>query len=42
AYSEFVFTPCMWPDFNKQELENAIQEYNKRERRYGAVANDQK
>ncbi|MDX1736791.1 MAG: isoprenyl transferase, partial [Alphaproteobacteria bacterium] len=39
AYSEFVFTPCMWPDFNKQELENAIQEYNKRERRYGAVAN---
>lgn len=35
AYSEFYVTDCLWPDFNKEELEKAILAYNKRERRFG-------
>jgi undecaprenyl diphosphate synthase len=35
AYSEMIFTPVFWPDFGKADLEAAIDEYNKRERRYG-------
>ncbi|MCR5846522.1 MAG: isoprenyl transferase [Lachnospiraceae bacterium] len=35
AYSELYFTPCYWPDFNKEELIKAIVEYNNRDRRYG-------
>ena len=35
AYSEFYFTDCPWPDFNKEELMKAIEEYNKRDRRFG-------
>ena len=35
AYSEMVFTPVLWPDFGKADLAAAIDEYNKRERRYG-------
>lgn len=35
AYSEWYFTPILWPDFKKPELEKAIQEYNQRERRFG-------
>ncbi|WP_438483284.1 isoprenyl transferase [Oleiharenicola lentus] len=35
AYSEMVFTPVLWPDFGKDDLQAAIDEYNKRERRYG-------
>ena len=37
AYTEFVFTPTLWPDFNKSDLENAIADFQKRERRFGAV-----
>lgn len=37
AYSEFYFTPIPWPDFDKAELEKAIQVYNQRDRRYGGV-----
>ena len=37
AYTEFYFTDVMWPDFNKEELLNAIRQYNKRERRFGGV-----
>ena len=36
AYSEFVFTKTLWPDFAKQDLEEAIDEFCGRERRYGA------
>lgn len=36
AYSEFVFTKTLWPDFSKQDLEDAIDEFCGRERRYGA------
>ena len=35
AYSEMIFTPVFWPDFGKADLQAAIDEYNKRERRYG-------
>lgn len=35
AYSEFYITDCLWPDFNREELEKAIAAYNSRERRFG-------
>lgn len=35
AYTEIYVTDCLWPDFNKEELEKAIAAYNKRERRFG-------
>jgi len=35
AYSEFVFTDVLWPDFDKSTLEAAVQEYHARERRFG-------
>ena len=35
AYSEFFFTPTLWPDFNKEELAAIIDNFNSRERRYG-------
>lgn len=41
AYTEFVFTQTLWPDFNKTELENAIAEFSKRERRFGAIGSNQ-
>lgn len=37
AYSEIYITDCLWPDFNRDELLKAIEHYNERERRYGAV-----
>lgn len=37
AYTEFYFTDIHWPDFNRDELIRAIEKYNSRERRYGAV-----
>ena len=38
AYAEFVFTPVLWPDFGRADLEEAIEEFHSRDRRYGAVA----
>lgn len=38
AYTEFYFTDCLWPDFDKDELINAILSYNKRERRFGKIS----
>jgi len=35
AYSEFYFTDCLWPDFNRDELIKAIYAYTKRDRRFG-------
>lgn len=37
AYTEFYFTNVLWPDFNKKELQKAIEYYNGRDRRYGGV-----
>lgn len=41
AYTEFYFTPALWPDFDKQHLAAALDEYAKRERRYGTTGNQQ-
>ena len=38
AYSEFVFLPCMWPDFDKSWLVQAIDEYSSRTRRFGGAS----
>ena len=35
AYTELYVTDCLWPDFNKEELEKAVTAYNGRERRFG-------
>lgn len=37
AYSEFYFTSVLWPDFNKEELQKALQEYQCRQRRFGGI-----
>ena len=37
AYTEFWYTPVLWPDFSTKDLQQAIDEFNKRERRYGKV-----
>lgn len=37
AYTEIYVADCLWPDFNKEELEKAIVQYNSRERRFGGV-----
>ena len=36
AYSEFLFVQKNWPDFNEQDLDKAIEEYQKRTRKFGA------
>ncbi|MEX0343598.1 MAG: isoprenyl transferase [Rhizobiaceae bacterium] len=38
AYSEFVFLPCYWPDFSRDDLMAAIAEYEARDRRFGGLA----
>ena len=37
AYAELVFVDKYWPDFGKADLEDAVHEFRRRERRYGAV-----
>jgi undecaprenyl diphosphate synthase len=37
AYSELVFVPTYWPDFDRTVLETAIREYQQRERRFGGL-----
>lgn len=41
AYSEFYFTDVLWPDFTKEELIRAIEQYNNRERRFGGIKEGQ-
>lgn len=38
AYAEMVFLDVLWPDFTKQDLAFAIQDFQRRERRYGSLA----
>jgi len=38
AYSEWYFTPVYWPDFDKEELRKALEEYRRRERRFGRIS----
>ncbi|MBE6886970.1 MAG: isoprenyl transferase [Ruminococcaceae bacterium] len=37
AYSEFVYMDVLWPDFTRKDLDAAIEEFNKRNRRFGGV-----
>lgn len=37
AYTELYFTSTLWPDFTTEELEKAIEDYKKRDRRFGKV-----
>jgi undecaprenyl diphosphate synthase len=38
AYSELYFTPKLWPDFNREDLYQAILDYQQRERRFGKTS----
>jgi len=38
AYAELFFTPKLWPDFRKEDLYEAIVDYQKRERRFGKIS----
>ena len=38
AYSELYFTDKMWPDFRREDLKDAIINYQQRERRFGRTA----
>lgn len=37
AYSEYYFTPTLWPDFNEEELNKALLSYSQRQRRFGGL-----
>jgi undecaprenyl diphosphate synthase len=41
AYSELYFTPVYWPDFGRENLYEAIRDYQKRSRRFGAIAENE-
>ena len=40
AYSEYVFTPELWPDFDRDELARCIAEYQERDRRFGGAVDE--
>ena len=40
AYSELYFTDCLWPEFGDAELDAALADYARRERRFGDVPSD--
>jgi undecaprenyl diphosphate synthase len=40
AYSELVFTDVLWPDFRREHLFEAVREYQRRDRRFGGVDNE--
>ena len=42
AYSELYFCQVPWPDFSKEELKKAIEDYNKRDRRYGGIKEEER
>lgn len=37
AYAELLFVDCMWPDFDERSFDQALQEYARRDRRFGAI-----
>ncbi|MCF8495287.1 MAG: di-trans,poly-cis-decaprenylcistransferase [Alphaproteobacteria bacterium] len=41
AYTELVFTETLWPDFDREDLEAALVEYGRRDRRFGALSHSQ-
>lgn len=38
AYSEFYFTDTLWPDFDRKAFDEALEEFSRRNRRYGALS----
>ena len=40
AYSEYVFTPVLWPDFDRDELARCIAEFQQRDRRFGGAVDE--
>jgi len=42
AYAELVFSEVLWPDFDRQELWRAIEQYSTRQRRFGAAIDSPK
>ena len=42
AYSELVFTQTLWPDFSRADLEDAIADFQKRDRRFGGLSSRQR
>ena len=40
AYAEMIFTRRMWPEFSEEDLAAAIEEYHRRDRRFGAIATE--
>ena len=38
AYAEIYFTPVLWPDFNRKEIDKALIAYGERQRRFGSLA----
>ena len=41
AYSELYFTPVPWPDFNREELQKAVDAYADRDRRFGGLSEEE-
>ena len=41
AYAEFVFLDCYWPDFGPEAFDQAVEQYQSRERRYGGRASEE-
>ena len=37
AYSELYFTDVLWPDFSEKDIDEAVAEYRRRDRRFGGV-----
>jgi undecaprenyl diphosphate synthase len=37
AYAELHFTRTLWPDFGREDLETALADFHRRDRRYGAL-----
>lgn len=37
AYAELIFTPVAWPDFDEEQLDRCIKEFNQRDRRFGGI-----
>lgn len=42
AYSEYYFTPVLWPDFGQEDIEKAILAYGQRQRRFGSLTSTEK
>lgn len=40
AYSELIFTDVLWPDFTERDIDAALEEYRRRDRRFGGIRNE--